>query len=283
MRPFLTKSNSCVFIFLCIYKWGKNINFVHNKSAPRTQHLRSWFMEQMDSFCFFLFVFFWVKWNCCSSAAEGEVRNETSSSLTSVAQAPPPQQRNKTLVSVNPHGLEEYKKQKGKAFQASLYRRPHPCVKSFVSESCCSMFLESSVWVFDLSVSCSQSPHSPLVFQHNCKPSAPIRIRGLTCFHTLLPFNCSLPTGTDLPGWRQIKRRIHDDSTAATSSRTQLLQCQEMPACFLDNCGRNDCLLHLKQTNRQKKLLPAHVFLYRAQKPSSPSTITGSLIWRSTI
>lgn len=42
-------------------------------------------------------------------------------------------------------------------------------------------------------------------FQHDSGPSAPIRISGLTCFHTLLPFDCSLPTGSALPAWRQIE------------------------------------------------------------------------------
>lgn len=42
-------------------------------------------------------------------------------------------------------------------------------------------------------------------FQHDSRPSAPIRISGLTCFHTLLPFDCSLPTGSALPAWRQIE------------------------------------------------------------------------------
>ncbi|KAA8596027.1 hypothetical protein FQN60_011318, partial [Etheostoma spectabile] len=41
---------------------------------------------------------------------------------------------------------------------------------------------------------------------HDSKPSAPIRISGLTCFHTLLPFNCSLVTDPALPAWRRMKR-----------------------------------------------------------------------------
>lgn len=44
-------------------------------------------------------------------------------------------------------------------------------------------------------------------FQHDSGPSAPIRISALTCFHTLLPFDCSLPTGSALPAWRQIERK----------------------------------------------------------------------------
>lgn len=76
-------------------------------------------------------------------------------------------------------------------------------------------------------------------FQPDSKPSPPIRISGLTCFYTLLPFNCFLLAGTNLPGWRQIKkkkgRRIDDDSAAASSSRSQS---QQMPSCFLTNCSR---------------------------------------------
>lgn len=71
--------------------------------------------------------------------------------------------------------------------------------------------------------------------QHDSGPSAPIRISGLTCFHTLLPFDCSLPTGSALPAWRQIEKKRHEGSAAAAaaSSTIQQLKCQEKPGWIL--------------------------------------------------
>lgn len=139
------------------------------------------------------------------SAAQREVKLEASSFTTLRGSGLVSLQRNKKQASLfmKPPLSVKKKKKSVSYLQASPHRVLHPnlTAKSLIFKS----HIVSSAFHKKKNVSRSRNlgidssgvffkrTHNPLFFfQHDSKPSTPIRISGLMCFHTLLPFHCSL-------------------------------------------------------------------------------------------